>query len=301
MKVFDVHTDILYDVYKAKEKGIKNRFKDMHVAQLTNSVITGGIWTIYSAEEFDLLAAYKTALSEIDMSLLPGFELMLGLEGLMNLKEPKDIKDFYNLGIRHAMLTWNEENKYAGGVAAEASVGLKEAGIELLDIMMELGMIIDVAHLNEKSFFDVLAYLKKKNYSDVIFSHGNVKVIHDHRRNLTLKQMEELRDMGGLFGLTLAKSFVRKEEAERNLEHFLNHLDEAVKVMGEDQVMFGFDFMDYLGDDGFSDAMIHEVPNATKAYLIIEGMRKRGYSEEVIEKICYSNFMNKYRKHLYRG
>src|SRR5690606_24062855 len=116
MKIFDVHTDILYDLYMSKQKGIENRFQDVHVKQLKNSVIKGGLWTMYSPDEFDLIEAVKTALKEIDMSLLPDFKLMLGLEGLLNLKEVEDMKKLHELGVRHAMLTWNEENKYATGV-----------------------------------------------------------------------------------------------------------------------------------------------------------------------------------------
>lgn len=293
MKIFDTHTDILYDLYTSKLKGIENRFLDKHVSQLKDSVIKGGLWTMYSPDEFDLVESVKIALAEIDMKHLPGFDLMLGLEGLLNLKEVEDMKTLYNLGIRHAMLTWNEENKYATGVAGDKDHGLKEEGKRLLDLMASLDMIIDVAHLNEKSFYDVLNYTNK----NIIYSHGNVKYICDHRRNLTLDQMKVLRGADGLFGLTLAKNFVSKVETEQDLEHFLNHVDEAVKVMDIDHVMFGFDFMDYLSDD-FPNSNISDVGSAPLAYRIIDGLRGRGYSEVDIEKICYKNFVKKYSKNL---
>ena len=293
MKIFDTHTDILYDLYTSKLKGIENRFLDKHVSQLKDSVIKGGLWTMYSPDEFDLIESIRIALKEIDMKHLPGFDLMLGLEGLLNLKEVEDMKTLYDLGIRHAMLTWNEENKYATGVAGDKNHGLKEEGKRLLDLMMELDMIIDVAHLNEKSFYDVLNYTNK----NIIYSHGNVKYICDHRRNLTLDQMKALRKADGLFGLTLAKNFVSKVEEEQDLMQFLDHVDEAVKVMDIDHVMFGFDFMDYLSDD-FPNSNIIDVGSAPLAYRIIDGLRSRGYSEVDIEKICYKNFVNKYSKHL---
>ncbi|MFA7434994.1 MAG: membrane dipeptidase [Bacilli bacterium] len=292
MKIFDTHTDILYDLYISKTRGKENRFKDVHVAQLKDSVIKGGLWTVYSPDKFDLIEAIKIALAEIDMSLLPGFELMLGLEGLLNLEKVEDMRVLYDLGIRHAMLTWNEENKYATGVAGDKDHGLKEEGKKLLDLMMELDMIIDVAHLNEKSFYDVLNYTNK----NIIYSHGNVKSICDHRRNLTTEQMQALRKANGLFGLTLAKNFVSKNEEKQDLEHFLNHVDEAVKIMDIDHVMFGFDFMDYLSDD-FPNSNIVDVGSAPLAYRIIDGLVKRGYSNEDINKICYTNFVNRYSRH----
>lgn len=293
MKIFDTHTDILYDLYMSKKKGIENRFVDVHVKQLKSSVIKGGLWTMYSPDEFNLVESIKIALAEIALSYLPGFSLMLGLEGLLNLKEAEDMNALYNLGIRHAMLTWNEENKYATGVAGAKDRGLQDEGKKLLEIMMALDMIIDVAHLNEKSFYDVLDYTNK----NIIYSHGNIKYICDHRRNLTLEQMQALRRADGLFGLTLAKNFVSKNEKEQDLEHFLNHVDEAIKVMDIDHVMFGFDFMDYLTDD-FPNANIIDVGSAPFAYRIIEGLKMRGYSNTDINKICFNNFHSRYKKHI---
>lgn len=295
LKIFDVHSDMLYDLYIETKKGIKDRFLTKHVPQLQNSVIEAGLWTMYSPDDFDLLEAVQIALSQIDVTKIPHFKYMLGFEGLRNLKEVEDIDMFYKLGFRHAMLTWNEENKYATGVAGTPERGVTEEGYRLLRKMEELDMIIDVAHLNEKSFYDVLRFTNK----NIIFSHGNVKEICDHRRNLTLDQMRKLKEANGLFGLTLAKSFVSKEESERDLEHFLNHLDYAVKVMGEDLVCFGFDFMDYLDDEQFPNANILEVPNATKAHFILEGMKKRGYSTNTIRKIAYDNFYQRYYSKLH--
>jgi membrane dipeptidase len=292
MKIFDTHTDILYDLYMSHKKGIKNRFVDVHVKQLKDSVIKGGLWTMYSPDEFDLIESVKIAKEQIDMSYLPDFSLMLGLEGLLNLKCVEDMKVLYDLGIRHAMLTWNEENKYATGVAGPKDRGLQEEGKKLLDLMMELDMIIDVAHLNEKSFYDVLNYTNK----NIIFSHGNIKYICDHRRNLTLDQMKALRAVDGLFGLTLANNFVSPNKDEQDLEHFLNHVDEAVKVMDIDHVMFGFDFMDYLSE--FPNSNIADVGSAPLAYRIIDGLKRRGYSDIDINKICFDNFIQRFNRHI---
>ena len=71
---------------------------------------------MYSPDDFNLLEAVERAISEIDLQELPGFEVIFGLEGLRNLEKVEDIDKLYELGFRHAMLTWNEENKYATGV-----------------------------------------------------------------------------------------------------------------------------------------------------------------------------------------
>lgn len=294
MKVFDIHSDMLYDLYYQNKKGNLKRFEEMHLPQIKSSVVKGALWTMFSPDDFNLIDAVKISLEMINWEMIPHYKVMLGLEGLRNLEEAEDIRKLYDLGFRHAMLTWNEENKYATGVAGEKEKGVKDEGYKLLKIMEELDMIIDVAHLNEKSFYDVLAYTNK----NIVYSHGLVKEICDHRRNLTLEQMQALKKADGLFGLTLAKTFVSKVEEERDLEHFLNHLDYAIEVMGIDKVCFGFDFMDYLSDD-YTNANVLEVPDATKVNLIIEGMRKRGYNEAEIKKVSWDNFYNKYGNKLY--
>lgn len=295
MKIFDTHSDMLYDLYKRTLNGEENRFTDFHVPQLKNSLVRGAVWTMYSPNDFNLIEAVKIALSKIDLSNLKDFNVLLGLEGLRNLEKWEDIEVLYNLGFRHAMLTWNETNKYATGVAGEATSGLFSDGKKLLSKMMELGMIIDLAHLNEKSFYEVLDYVG--DYDKLIYSHGCCRAITDHRRNMTDEQMKALKKVNGLFGLTLANNFVSKNKDEQDVVHFLNHLDRAIEIMSEDNVCFGFDFMDYLSEYGNDN--ISDVANATLVYRIVEGMRSRGYSEERIEKICWKNFYNKYKDLLY--
>ena len=289
MAIFDIHSDLLYDLWKSKLRGIENRFEEQHVAQLKNSPIAGGLWTLYSPDDFELIPALEMALKDIDMSKLPNFKAILGLEGLRNLKCVEDIDVLYNMGFRHAMVTWNEENKYATGAKANPERGITEEGKRLYKRMQELDMIIDLAHLNEKSFYEALEIVDK----NIIYSHGCVKKLCGHVRNITDDQMRALKKVDGLFGLTLANNFVSDNKEEQDLEHFLNHLDEAVKIMSVDNVCLGFDFMDYLTE--FPNSNIKDVPTAIESYKIIDGLRNRGYSEEEIEKICYKNFYDRYK------
>ncbi len=294
-KIFDIHSDLLYDLWKNKLKGVENRFEDKHVKQLKNSVISGGVWTLYSPDDFNLIEAVSIALKEIDMSKLSDFKVVLGLEGLRNLEKVEDIDVLYNMGFRHAMVTWNEENKYATGAKANPERGLTEEGIKLYKRMQDLDMIIDLAHLNEKSFYEALKIVNK----NIIYSHGCVKELCGHVRNVTKDQMIALKKVDGLLGLTLANNFVDSDEKNQDLEHFLNHVDEAVKVMGVDNLCFGFDFMDYLSE--FPNSNIKDVADASLAYRIVEGLKNRGYSEEDVEKMCYNNFYNRYKDKIVLG
>lgn len=283
-RFFDIHSDMLYDLNQKALANNHNHFASFHVPQLVSSNVKASIWTMYSPDDFDLIEACERAMKEINLKLLPEFEVILGLEGLRNLKKVEDIDVLYKMGFRHAMLTWNEENKYATGAKANPSHGLHEEGKQLIRRMEALDMIIDLAHLNEKSFYDVLAMTQK----NIINSHGNVKSLCNHVRNLTDDQMRALRRADGLMGLTLANNFVSSNKEEQDLEHFLNHVDYAVSIMDVDHVCFGFDFMDYLSE--FPNSNLIDVDNTTKVYKIAEGLKQRGYTEIEIDKLCYLNF-----------
>ena len=217
IKIFDTHSDMLFDLARRKMAGVNNRFNDYHVKQLKTSAIGGAIWTMYSPDDFDLIHDLKVALNEIHMEGLPGFKVILGLEGLRNLKNVEDIDEIYKLGFRHAMVTWNEENKYATGAKANPERGITEEGKKLYKRMEELGMIIDLAHLNEKSFYESLEIVNK----NIIYSHGCVKALCDHVRNVTDDQMRALKKVDGLLGLTLANNFVSSDEDKQDLEQVI--------------------------------------------------------------------------------
>lgn len=289
--IFDVHTDILYDVYQAVKAGNHNRFAEKHVPQLKRSLIKGGVWTMYSPDDFDLIDACTKAIEAIDLKLLPGFEVILGLEGLRNLQSIEDMDVLYQLGFRHAMLTWNEENQYATGAKADPKKGLKPLGKTLLTKMQALGMIIDLAHLNEKSFFEALDVVNQ----NIIYSHGNVKALCGHPRNVTDEQMHALKKVDGLLGLTVAASFIAKDPKDRTMEKFIEHIKYAISIMGIDLVCFGFDFMDYL--DEFANSNLNDLSDASKVYNLVNALRNHHFSEEDIEKMLYKNFYHKY-KHL---
>lgn len=289
-KVFDCHCDVLYDLWTRKAQGVKNRFKDYHVNQLKNSSIGGALWTMYSEFDFNLIEACKIALEELKEKekLLPNFPVILGLEGLRNVHEISELDTLYDMGFRHAMVTWNEENKWATGAKSNPERGFTEDGIKLLKHMEEKGMIIDLAHTNEKSFYDALKVVKK----NIIYSHGLCKAFCSHPRNLTDAQLKALKEVDGLFGITLANSFISENEENRTFDMFKKHVKHAINIMGVDNICFGFDFMDYLSE--FPNSNLIDVSDATFSYRIIDMLEEMGYNNEEIDKMCYKNFFDRY-------
>jgi membrane dipeptidase len=291
MKIFDAHTDILYDVYKRAKNNDLNRFRDYHYKQLKSNA-NGGIWTLYSPDEFNLIDALENTTKLIDFS---EFDVILGLESLRNLKNISDLDIIYNLGVRHAMLTWNEENDYATGILGDISRGITLKGYEVLDYMIQKDMIIDLSHLNEKSFYDVLNYTNQ----NILVSHSNIYELCKHRRNLKDEQLLKLKEANGLLGLTLVGKFISNDLKNQTLDNFMEHLKYAINIMGIDNVCFGFDFMDYF--DYSKTLNIEEVKSVNDIKKLIDIMFEHGFKKEEIEKITYYNIYNCFKKHIYKG
>lgn len=290
IKIFDNHTDLLYDVYQSSLRGDLTRFKEYHYPQLKNNLV-GGVWTLYSPDDFNLLEALTTSKSLVN---LDEFKVVLGIEGLRNLKSVSDLTEIYNLGFRHAMLTWNEENKYATGVKGNEKRGLTPEGYQVLDFMVNHQMIIDLSHLNEKSFDEVLDYTNQ----NILVSHSNIKELCDHPRNLSKRQLLRLKEANALVSLTLVGAFISEDKDKRTLTEFMKHLKYAVEMMGIDNVSFGFDFMDYFSYA--STANIEEVKDASMIKNLIIKLQDEGYSKEEIEKLTYGNFYNRFKKQIFK-
>lgn len=298
IKMFDAHSDMLHDLYEKSLAGKTNWFNEFHAKQLSASIEGGSIWTMYSPDEFDLKEAVSRAFSLIDLRSIPDFKVILGFEGLRNLPRVEDMNYYYDLGFRHAMLTWNEENQYATGAGFDpqdgmlkVNHGLKDEGRRLLALMQDKGMIIDLAHLNKKSFFAAIDEIRP-GYPYVIYSHGNCQALASHRRNMDDAMLEALKTKNGILGITLANNFVDDDDAHRTLSRLIDHVDHAVAILGIDNVGFGFDFMDYQSD--FPNANIREVPDATKTSRIVTALVERGYSDADIAKLCWNNFVDRF-------
>jgi membrane dipeptidase len=163
--------------------------------------------------------------------------LLLSLEGVEQFGVetwPADV--FHELGVRMAGLTWNRRNAFADG-AAEEGGGLSRLGRELVDRLVELGIVVDLAHASRGTFAEVLDRLAG---AAVICSHGGCRAVHDTPRNLDDGQLQALAQAGGLFGLMLHPLAV--DPVRRTIDRVADHLEHAVAVMGVDRVCLGGDF-----------------------------------------------------------
>lgn len=284
MKIYDAHVDVFSNLYERKIRGEQDIFKKYHLENMKKGEIAGGIWVVYSEYDFDILKAYKIALEEFK-DYKDQFDVVYGLEGLRNVKTLDDLKALHELGCRHAMLTWNEENHLATGVAGEASHGLYDEGKKFLDFMEANNMIVDVSHLNVKSFYDVLDHVSKP----VIASHSCCYSLSDHRRNLNDDQLNVIRNHHSYVGMNSARNFVSKNKDKQNISGLVDQIDYLVDKIGIDYVMLGLDMMDFLSD--YSNANLDDLQTHGDSQGIIKELERRHYSKEDIEKIASGNFL----------
>lgn len=190
------------------------------------------------------------------------------------------LRMLFRLGIRVLGLTWNQRNEIADGVGErQTGGGLTRFGKKVIEEMNSLGMIIDLAHIAEKGFFDVLML----SSTPVIVSHANARKICNHHRNLTDQQLRALKENGGVVGISLYPAFIHEDTP--NLEILLNHFEHIAEVAGIDHLGIGTDF------DGMEGKALKELSDVSSLHLLVEGLRLRGFKENDLNKILFENYL----------
>lgn len=189
------------------------------------------------------------------------------------------LRSLYRLGVRCLTLTWNGRNELGDGVdEAGSRGGLTSFGNAAVREMNRLGMLVDISHLSESGFWDVLAVSRHP----VIASHSNCRALCDHSRNLSDEQIRALAQNGGVMGITFVPEFLAEKDA--SVTHVLDHIEYASKVGGVDVVGLGSDF------DG-TDVLPRGIKDCSSFPVITRGLVERGYFEHDIKKILGGNFL----------
>ncbi|MBE6536344.1 MAG: hypothetical protein E7673_00170 [Ruminococcaceae bacterium] len=205
---------------------------------------------------------------------------MFTIEGGGGLFADSDeIFTLYKAGLRVMGLAW-DTNELATGAYDENDEGLTDEGIRMARRCAELGITLDVSHLSDKSFYDLL-----KHYPlPVIATHSNFREVCDNRRNLTRDMAREIVHRGGVIGLNLYPDFVKSENAR--LEDVIPHVEYHLEHFGEDSLAFGFDI-----DGTFGKNLIGLNPEASIHDQLIDMLLCR-YSSSTVEKIAGENVIN---------
>jgi membrane dipeptidase len=314
--IFDGHSDIWTDVTIRTLNGESDIIRKYHLNKLIQGKISGSIFVIWIDPPYTE-EPYKRSMQIVD-SIKKEFEyckdsivlaksfddvekalmenkiyVFIGLEGLSSIGENLELIDFYHdFGARHASLTWNEENSLATGAKGNPNRGLTKIGKKAVRKINQNNMILDVSHLNEKSFFDVTFETDKP----IIASHSNCRALCDVPRNLTDEQLRKISGLNGLVGINSFNEFVHKDLEKQTIEMLVNHVAHAADIMGVDHVGIGMDYCDFLDEDsmnGFSSqqtSYTKGLEDVSKTYNIIIELKRAGFSRDEIEKIAYKNF-----------
>ena len=276
--IFDGHSDLLYDVTRRRLAGESHVLEQHHLDRLRRGGIEGlalALWygrgqgqtfweSVPGAEraahrlevmlscaqaefaECPWLAVVRTA-AEAEATRAEGkLYAFLAIEGMEGLEGPEELDRLASLGLRLGMLTWNEDNRFAAGAAQDPGKGLTDLGRRAIRRMEDLGTLIDVSHLNEGGFQEVL----RLAHGPVIASHSNGRALCDVPRNLTDEQLRAIRDSGGVVGVNAYHSFVHEDPERQTVETLALHAAHMAEVMGVEHVACGFDFCEFMGSPG---------------------------------------------------
>lgn len=195
-----------------------------------------------------------------------------------------NLRYFKEEGISLVTLTWNFENDlgYPNVAFVNKDKGLKEKGIEAVEEMNRLGMLIDVSHLSDGGFFDVAKYSKMP----FIASHSNARVMTNHSRNLTDEMIKILANKGGVTGINFCNAFLSKgsnplDDEVATIENMVRHIKHIRNIGGIEVIGIGSDF------DGIENEV--EIKNSSEMNKLAFALQKEGFVESEIEKIFYGN------------
>ena len=184
------------------------------------------------------------------------------------------LQRFYDLGIRVIHLTWNEDNALCGAALGSGS-GLTALGRSFVTEAQRLGIALDMSHISEQGFWDVLEIAEKP----ILAGHSNSCALCSHPRNLTDAQFLALAKTGGVAGVNLYPNFLG---LTRDMDAVIAHVEHWLSLGGEDAVCLGTDFD---GVDQLPDGM-DGVQSMEKLY---EAMLCNRWSEALVQKIFYHN------------
>jgi len=233
---------------------------------------------------------WATSVDEIEAGRNDGkFVIVLHLEGAEAIDADLDELDqLYASGLRSLGPVWSRPNIFGHGVpfayprSPDTGPGLTEAGKELVKACNGLGIMLDVSHLNERGFWDLAAI----STAPLVATHACAHAICRSTRNLTDRQLDAIRESGGVVGFNFSVCDVRPDaclEPDTPIDTVVQHLSYLIERLGDDHVAFGSDF----------DGAVMPLPlrDASQLQNLIESLRRCGFDDTTLRKIALDNWM----------
>ena len=202
---------------------------------------------------------------------------LLSIEGANVLAgDIENVQKYYDMGFRMMTLTWNNQNSAASGVRCEEDGGLTPFGREVVSEMDRLKMMIDISHIGEKGFWQVMELSKRPIFA----SHSNLKSVCGHFRNLSDEQLNAIVQSGGGCGINLCRDFIA-DSGDCSVYHVLKHVEGFLNLGAKDALFVGADL------DGV-DSTPDNLDSVDKMPLFYEEIKKQ-FGQKTADDIFFDN------------
>lgn len=233
--------------------------------------------------------------NELESAITQGiFAILLHIEGAESIAEDLDsLHVFYEMGLRSLGVVWSRPNIFGHGVpfkfpgSPDIGPGLTDAGKALVKECNQLGIVVDLSHLNEKGFWDVAEI----SNAPLVATHSGVHALAQSTRNLMDSQLDAVKESNGVVGVVYHNGFLRSDgqsTAETSLSEIVNHARYMVDRMGIDHVALGSDF------DGA--VMPQDLKDAAGLPKLMEALSDSGFTHDDLEKIAHKNWVRVIRE-----
>ena len=308
---YDSHVDTPSELLRLRDINIDNPDGQVDFPKLRRGGVDGSFFALYTSAELSSEAAQERArqmLKAVNEAIEASdgkaaltctsaqaavnkekgvFSVFIGMENGSPIGESISLlREFYGVGTRYLTLTHNGDNAIADSAAeGKAWGGLSPFGREVVAEMNRLGMMVDLSHASDSTFWDCIKYSK----APVVATHSCCRALCSHRRNLTDDMLRALADVDGYVGINFYPYFLSDEYKGEGsplpgVKEIVDHIDHAVEICGISHVGIGSDF------DGI-EVTPAGLEDVSKLPLVFEEMRRRGYSDEDINRVSGVNLM----------
>ena len=351
MRFIDSHSDTPSQIYRLRDITVDGDHAHVDFPKMLRGDVGGSFFSLYTSPEktgdeptvyaLDLIGGVYDAISKSSgraaLAVSPDdyrlnsskgvLSIFMGMENGSPIKKSISLlRTFYKMGVRYMTLTHNKDNFIADSAAQGTTWhGLSPFGREVVSEMNKLGMMVDISHSSDETFWDCIEFSK----APIIASHSSCRALCHHRRNLTDEMIKAIAEKDGYVGITIYPGFISnrynndsfasslEDEADRiesvfiedpsnpakrkawydaqdrikrevvlpGVEEIVDHIDHAVAIAGIEHVGIGTDF------DGVS-VLPEGINNITDIWKIFDEMRRRGYSSREISLVSGENLIN---------
>lgn len=309
--------------------GVRNTTGEVDIPRMRAGGVTGLFFSVYTSatrntelqavqEALEIIDAVRNAVrrypddvvlatsaAEIEAARAAGrIAILIGVEGGHMINSSLGVlRSLYELGGRYLTLTHSEDTPWAGSSGSDSNAGLSEFGREVVAEMNQLGMMVDVSHVSDQTFWDVI----DTSTAPVIASHSSARALASSARNMTDEMIRATADKGGVVHINYYNAFLDDDYVERrsawraansgnaetkalleaigrtSLDTLLNHFEHVIKVGGIESAGLGSDF------DGVDGELPEGVEDISMLQNIVAGLTGRGYSSGDLDKILGEN------------